>query len=83
MSDLTLPEPPDVSSLDPSMMTALELRSGLESLFGWLQTAEALPDNSLKQQVDENTVQEVRDAANRLLLEQRERHSDEIAPRGG
>ncbi len=83
MSDLTLPEPPDVSSLDPSLMTASELQSGLEHLFGWLQTVEALPETCLKPLVDDDTVQDVRNAANLLLSERRDRHSDETAPRGG
>lgn len=83
VSDLTLPETPDVSSLNPQMMTATELKLNLERLFGWLQTIEALPETAIKQHVDEETVQTVRDAANMLLLERRDRHSDESAPRGG
>lgn len=83
VSDLTLPETPDVSSLNPQMMTATELTSNLERLFGWLQTIEALPETVVEQHVDEETIQTVRDAANMLLLERRDRHSDEGAPRGG
>ena len=44
---------------------------------------EAELDGSLSQKFRDSAVQEVRDAANLLLIERRERHSDETAPRGG
>ena len=78
-----LPEPPEVASIDPELMTASELRAGLEKLFGWLHSVEAAPENGAEQVYGEDVVQNVRDAANQLLDEQRERHSDETAPRGG
>ncbi len=78
-----LPDPPDLDSMKPQMMTASELQSGLESLFGWLNEVEAQPDNVREQSVNESIVERVRGVANMLLSEQRERHSDESAPRGG
>lgn len=75
-----MPEAPAVNSLDPVMMTTAELQEQLELLFSWLQDVEAAKDAD---RPDERSVQAVRDAANLLLEEQRERHSDESAPRGG
>ena len=78
---MATPEPPDVSGLDPAMMTASELQVRLEELFGWLELVEAEEEGV--PELSEQQVEEVRDAANELLAERRERHSDESAPRGG
>ncbi len=83
MSADEFPDPPDVAGLNPQLMTAAELQSQLESLFDWLQRVEALPANSSAARPDEESVERIRDAANLLLSERRERHSDENAPRGG
>lgn len=83
MGDLSLPDPPDVSSLNPELMTTSELHSSLERIFAWLHEVDALPESAFQEQVTESKVQDVREAANLLLVEQRERHSDERAPRGG
>lgn len=83
ISDLPIPDLPDVTSLNPQMMTALELQSSIEQVFDWLQAVEALDESRSEEDIDEATVQRIRDAANVLLLERRERHSDEGAPRGG
>lgn len=76
-----IPDAPDVSALNPQMMTAAELQNSLEAVFNWLHIVEALPDAGAA--VDELTVESIRDAANMLLEEQRDRHADESAPRGG
>ena len=76
---MTVPDPPDISSINPRMMTAAELQRSLEQLFGWLQTVEASP----AEEPDVEMVQSVRDAANALLQERRDRHSDEPGFRGG
>ncbi|MDA0232086.1 MAG: hypothetical protein O3B04_00625 [Chloroflexi bacterium] len=84
MSDTTapdpLPDPPDVASMAPHMMTASELQRSLEQLFDWLHMADASPESVIATQ---KAVQAVRDAANLLLEERRERHSDETGFRGG
>ena len=71
---------PDVADLNPVMMTASELQQKLEQLFGWLQREDEKPDGS---DFSDEQVQQVRDAANMLLQERRDRHADESAPRGG
>ena len=71
---------PDISALEPGMMSARELREKLEELFNWLQQAELARPG---EQAAVEDVARVRDAANRLLQERRQRHSDEPAPRGG
>lgn len=75
--DEKIPARPEVSGLKPQMMTERDLREKLEELFGWLRLAEDAPG------ADESELQRVRDAANALLEERRDRHSDESAPRGG
>ncbi len=79
MGDIKLPDPPDVTSLVPRMMTATELQKSLELLFDWLHIADASPDLGVAEQA---SVQKVRDAVNLLLSERRERHSDESGFRG-
>ena len=71
---------PDVTSLEPQMMSARELREKLEELFDWLHYADAAKPG---EQPPAEAVARVRDAANMLLQERRLRHSDERAPRGG
>jgi hypothetical protein len=61
------------------MMSARELREKLEELFEWLQQADTAPPG---EQLPPEVVARVRDAANSLLRERRQRHSDEPAPRG-
>ena len=80
MNSGSIPEAPEVTSLNPMMMSAGELQEQLQLLFGWLHKVEAATG---PERPGEQVVQEVRDAANLLLEEQRERHSDESAPRGG
>jgi predicted component of type VI protein secretion system len=77
---MTLPEPPDLASLEPQLMTASELQAILERLFDWLHLAEDLPELAISGQ---RMVEAVRDALNMLLEERRERHSDESGRRGG
>lgn len=78
LSDHNLPDHPDISSLDPQMMTAQELQTRLEELFSWLHEVE-----SAREPVpDHETVQAVRDAANLLLEERRDRHEEESGLRG-
>jgi hypothetical protein len=77
---MMFPDPPDIDATTPRMMTASELRQNLEQVFDWLHMAEAAPD---EQAPPFRVVQAVRDTANHLLAERRERHSDETAPRGG
>jgi hypothetical protein len=77
---MTFPDPPDIDATTPRMMTAMELRRNLETVFDWLHMAEAAPEGEAP---PFKVVQQVRDTANRLLAERRERHSDETAPRGG
>ena len=79
MDEMPVPEPPDVSSLDPRMMTAMELQRNLEKLFDWLHMVEW----SREADFDQGSVQAVRDAANMLLNERRDRHADEPGFRGG
>ncbi len=83
MSETGVPDPPDVESIDPQLMTASELQSQLEQLFNWLQLVEAQSEDDATTGFDDSAVQTVRDAANALLRERRERHADEQAPRGG
>ena len=80
MAGRQVPRPPDTASLEPQMMTARELREKLEELFGWLHQAELARPG---EQPPAEEFQRVRDAANRLLEERRQRHGDEPAPRGG
>lgn len=77
---MTLPDPPELASLVPHMLTASELQTSLEQLFDWLSLAEDSTDLGITEQ---RSVEEVRDALNMLLEERRERHSDESARRGG
>lgn len=78
---MAIPDPPDVSSFEPAMMTASELTTELEKLFHWLELVEAEEDGAAR--LSEQQVETVRNAANELLAERRDRHSDETAPRGG
>jgi hypothetical protein len=77
---MTIPDPPEIDPLVPRLMSASELRQNLERVFDWLHMVEAAPDDEAP---PHRLVQEVRDTANMLLSERRERHSDESAPRGG
>ena len=77
---MTFPDPPEIDASVPRMMTATELRQNLERAFDWLHMVEAAPDG---QAPPFQVIQQVRDIANLLLAERRERHSDETAPRGG
>ncbi len=80
----SLPEPPrDPGPADPKMLTSAELTARLEELFNWLSEVEALPGNRHMATDDENLIDRVREEANLLLEERRERHADEHAPRGG
>ena len=77
---MTYPDPPEIDHMAPRMMTAAELRRKLEQVFDWIHAAEAAPDGESPPDL---LIQQVRDTANLLLSERRERHSDESAPRGG
>ena len=77
---MTLPDPPELASLVPHMLTASELQTSLEQLFDWLHLAEESTDLTADEQ---RSVEAVRDALNMLLEERRERHSDESGRRGG
>ncbi len=76
-----IPEPPDITSLQPRMMTAAELERELERLFDWIHAVEASPEHVFLRL--EESVESIRNTANELLAERRDRHSDEHAPRGG
>ena len=78
--EMTLPDPPDLASLVPRLMTAPELQTNLERLFDWLHMAE---DSAELDIAGQRSVEAVRDALNLLLEERRERHSDESGRRGG
>ena len=76
----TLPDPPDVDAMDPSMMNATELRVALEELWEWLEQAQMAP---LADAPDDETFEAVEAKMVEITRERRDRHSDETAPRGG
>ncbi len=78
-SDL-VPDPPDISELDVSMLSVSELREWHEKLGRWLAQAESAP---LATAPDDDVVEEIRTALVEISRERAERQGDERAPRGG
>ena len=76
----TLPDPPDIDAMEPSMMNATELRVALEKLWEWLEQAQMAP---LADAPDDETFEAVEAKMVEITRERRDRHSDERAPRGG
>ncbi len=75
-----LPDPPDIEAMDPSMMSAAELRVALEELWEWLEQAQMA---SLADAPDDDVFEAVESMMVEITRERRDRHSDEPAPRGG
>ena len=75
-----LPDPPDIDAMDPSMMSAAELRVALEELWEWLEKAQMA---SLADAPDDDVFEAVEAMMVEITRERRDRHSDEPAPRGG
>ena len=77
---MSVPNPPNALSADPASLTAKELRLAQESLWEWIQTAEAAPPESAP---PDETLEAARQQLNAIIAERRDLHSDEPAPRGG
>ena len=77
---MAISDPPDALSVDPASLTAKELRLAQESLWEWIQTAEAAPPETAP---DDEVLEEARQQLNAIIAERRDLHSDEPAPRGG
>ena len=75
-----LSDPPDLSAMDPAIMSAQELRAAHESLSEWLDRAYSAP---LSDAPDDEAVEAVEEKLVEISRERRDRHSDEPAPRGG
>ncbi len=75
-----IPDPPDIESIEPAAMNAGELRVALEQLWEWLQEAQSAP---LADAPDDDIVEAVEAKMVEVTQERRDRHSDELAPRGG
>ena len=75
-----LPDPPDIDALDPTLMSAGELRVALEELWEWLEQAQMAP---LADAPDDELFESVEAKMVEITRERRDRHSDETAPRGG
>jgi hypothetical protein len=74
-----LPDPPPVDDLDPSVMTAAELRDMAEKLWSWLEKAHSAKTVS---EPEEEAIDEVTLALNEVTRERRRRHSEEFPMRG-
>lgn len=74
-----IPEPPVIESLEPTEMTAAELRDKAEQLSKWLEQAQ-----SVREITDEEDalIDEVTEAFNVVTRERRNRHSEEFPQRG-
>ena len=77
---MSISEPPEAINVDPASLTAKELRLAQESLWEWIQTAEAAP---LDTAPDDEVLEAARQQLNAIIAERRDLHSDEPAPRGG
>ena len=75
-----LPDPPDIASMDPALMSAGELRVALEELWEWLEQAQMAP---LAEAPEDELFEAVEAKMVEITRERRDRHSDEPAPRGG
>ena len=77
---MSIPKPPDSLNIDPASLTAKELRLAQETLWEWIQAAEAAPPETAP---DDELLESARQQLNAIIAERRDLHSDEPAPRGG